>query len=161
MMEWVKMAMIVENGWGLRMALSYAGVEEADAWLKHRGLWLWDGVSEGEKQWALMEATETIDRLYIFSGTCKSEAQALAWPRVGARDAYGEALPELPSEIIQATIDLAYTLAMADVIAIEGHLAKIDKQVMVLAHGKRDEDVLIGHTSKPQVAEAMASLAQE
>lgn len=151
------MAMIVENGWGLRLALSYAGTEEADAWLKHRGLWLWDGVSEGEKQWALMEATETLDRLYIFSGAPLSDQQALEWPRRGARDIYGEELPALPSEIIQATIDLAYTLAMADVIAIDSHVARIDQQLMGLAIGKRDEQALIGHVTKPRVAEAIAT----
>ena len=90
---------------------SYATIAEADAWHADRGRTTWTG-ADAVKEAALRRATTWIDAAFgaRFSGAkTGGRAQSLAWPRTGATDADGVAIPpdEIPVEIKQATYEAA------------------------------------------------------
>lgn len=121
---------------GAANANSYLTLAEANAYFETRiHTALWDAFGEQEK--ALMMATRTIDRLaqpfkYLvpakdaqsayyktrpyWTGTPSTSTQALAWPRVGMFDMNGNAIAEdeIPSELKEATAELAQALITAD-----------------------------------------------
>lgn len=88
---------------------TYASVVECMAYADSRGL-SFDSGADAET--ALRRATTWIDGQYgaRFSGSkTDGRAQALQWPRTGATDAGGFAIPaeEIPVEIVQATCEAA------------------------------------------------------
>ena len=109
----------------------YGSVAAADAYHLARANAAWVG-DEAAKQAALIRASAYIDGKYqsqnscgrwesLFSGTkTGGRAQALQWPRTGASDTEGHAIPadEVPIEIEQA----AYEAALRE-IALPGSLS--------------------------------------
>ena len=98
----------------------YGTVAAADAYHAARANAAWTG-EEPAKQAALLRASAYIDGKYqfqnargrwesLFSGIkTGGRAQALQWPRTGAADNEGSAIPadEIPTEIEQATYEAA------------------------------------------------------
>ena len=98
---------------------SYATVLEADTYFADRiDVAAWTGGSSDQKGQALVTATSEIDGM-DWTGSVVSEAQLLAFPRVGSyydpRLGYWIELPSsVPSRIIIATYELAYHLLNND-----------------------------------------------
>jgi hypothetical protein len=92
------MAFLVETGAGLSGANAYLTLDEADAYFDDRFITTWVG-SAGQKQAAIIKATDYLDATYRWRGTRLTSTQGLAWPRGGAVDSDGltlasDAVPE-------------------------------------------------------------------
>lgn len=90
---------------------SYASLAEADVYHANMGNGAWIG-ADALKEAALRRATRWIDATYRaqFGGVrVNGRGQALEWPRAGAVDAGGYALPidAIPVEIKQAAMEAA------------------------------------------------------
>jgi hypothetical protein len=99
-------------------ANSYATVDEADDYLTLARLHVdanWTGLTEKQKQAALMWAAREID-LLEFVGSLVDKTQALQWPRTGAYAHDGRLVgeDEIPAAVKNAQAELAYFLAQAD-----------------------------------------------
>jgi hypothetical protein len=102
------MPFVVEDGSGLPDATSYASTDFFDNYTDDRGY----AVGTGDTEQALIRATQVLDATYArrFTGTrTNGREQALEWPRSGATDIAGNAIPddEIPIEILEATAELA------------------------------------------------------
>jgi hypothetical protein len=98
----------------------YGNVAAADAYQAARANTAWTG-DDMAKQAALIRASAYIDGKYQFENACGrweslfsgvktgGRAQTLQWPRTGATDNEGSAIPpdEVPNEIEQATYEAA------------------------------------------------------
>lgn len=104
------MALAVETGAGLPDAESYGSVADCAAYAAARGL-AFPASPEAAAEAALRRATAFIDgKRGRFPGFRRmARAQALEWPRIGASDAAGNAVPfdAIPSEIVKATFEAA------------------------------------------------------
>lgn len=106
------MALVLETGAGLPNSNSYATEAMADAYAADRGNTTWTD-SADDKEAALIRATAAIDAQYRgrFAGwRTNNRDQALEWPRADAYDADDNLIDsdEIPTEIIQATIEAAF-----------------------------------------------------
>lgn len=76
------MSIIVEDGTGLMDANSYVSVEYADDYFAMRGNPTWNALSEADKEFALVNATDYIDQRWsCFKGELLNPYQALMFPR--------------------------------------------------------------------------------
>mgnify|MGYP006893286904 CR=1 FL=1 len=105
------MAFVVETGTGSATANSFASEVAADAYHADRGNTAWAAFSPAVKQGYLIAATDYLQNFAVFpwKGTVKTATQALAWPRTGVVETYGQAVADtiVPYKVIQATADLA------------------------------------------------------
>ena len=112
------MALIVEDGTGRSDAESYASVAQADARLAALGMTTWaSNTVTLEREQALRRATEYMEQRYRsqWKGTKLLRAQALSWPRYGAQaDGYSIDSTVVPTDIVNACIDLAFKAAQGD-----------------------------------------------
>lgn len=123
--------LIVEDGTGLADADSYCSREFADAFLAARGLTLWAGMLEDERDQALRRATEHMLRVYRrrWLGYRATTTQALDWPRVDVPmadaavvDGVVPEYPEgtVPAVVQQACAALAFKAAFGDLAPDDG-----------------------------------------
>jgi hypothetical protein len=110
---------VVEDGTGLQNSNSYCDVDTADAYHDDRNNDDWASGAPGDKEGALVRATQYIEGVYRgrWPGTRVKYSQffdnykfqALAWPRWGAYDVEGFPLPfnALPRPLIYATCEAA------------------------------------------------------
>lgn len=101
------MTLIVEDGGGGADATAYADVAYADAYHAARGNAGWAAADVAAREAALTKASDCLDALYRFRGERLHEAQALAWPRVGAADDGGTVLSGVPKAVRRACAELA------------------------------------------------------
>jgi hypothetical protein len=90
----------------------YGTKAEADTYHSDRGNAAWGTAAEGDKDSALIRATEWIDRAFrmAFPGEKTGlRAQEREWPRINAYDDEDELIPddEIPAEILPATYEAA------------------------------------------------------
>jgi hypothetical protein len=100
------MSLITEDGTGLANAESYASVADATAYHAARGNAAWAAASLGNQEIALRQATDYLERRYVYRGTRKTIVQALLWPRVGVYVDYIN-LTWPVTKLTQATCELA------------------------------------------------------
>lgn len=104
------MALVVETGAGLPDAESYGSVADCAVYASARGL-TFAATPAPAAEAALRRATAFIDGYRgRFPGYRRFlRGQAMEWPRVGASDAAGNALPydAIPVEIVRATFEAA------------------------------------------------------
>lgn len=88
--------MTLETTAGATDADSYASIAEADAYFTSRGIAAWTG-SDSLKESALRKGTTYLENQYRdrWKGYRTEQAQALAWPRIGAG---GDARWRVPGE---------------------------------------------------------------
>lgn len=110
------MAFVVEDGTAPVGANSYVPVSFADTYFADRGDTVWDSLSNVDKQFALIKATDYIDRRFgtQFSGFQHYREQELQWPREGACKTNGWWLQsnEIPKELKYATCEYAMQAAL-------------------------------------------------
>ena len=117
------MALFVEDGSGMAAANAYASVAAADGRMTMLGLSNWIDLSNTEKEQAIARATAYMEQAYRgrWSGTRLLRAQALSWPRYGVSvDGYAVASDVVPTEVVNACIDLAFKAAAGDLNADTG-----------------------------------------
>ncbi len=104
------MALVIEDGTGKPNADSYVGVTSADTYALRRRITAWGGLTEEDKESALIQGFDAISQLYgrRFMGRRTNPAQAGVWPREGAyvegRDIASTTVPEA---VKSAQIELA------------------------------------------------------
>ena len=112
------MAFVVEDGTGKSDANSYISVADADAYWADRGTPAeWTAASSGDKEEALVKATDYIDAHYRWIvGTIGSTTQALAWPRNNALDRFGRYYDtdEVPGVVEASACELAQKVLEGD-----------------------------------------------
>lgn len=88
---------------------SFTSISDADSyWTNNSGGTAWASASQSDKEAALRQASQYIDKRYKFIGMhTGSVSQLLAWPRVGAVDKQGRYRSGVPKEIKDATAYLA------------------------------------------------------
>lgn len=113
------MSLVVEDGTGLSNATSLCSVADADAYWAARdtaGAWSQAGVPD--KELALSRASDYVrnQTRYVWYGTKKTYAQTMPWPRTGASERYGQAIPDtvVPFQVKEAVAFLANTALSAD-----------------------------------------------
>lgn len=101
------MAFTPEDGTGLALANSYVTEAFADAYFVDRGNATWAAASSGDKQTALVRATDYIDKRFgiRFKGVKESSDQGLEWPRAGAVDNDGYVFDDVPRNLEKATCE--------------------------------------------------------
>lgn len=131
---------------GADNANSYVDVDDADEYHDaHLYASTWNDASATQKTQGLLWATRLIDATYAFVGELASQDQALRWPRAAAFDRDGRLLAndEIPTELEQATAELARHLITADRTAPES----VDLAVKRVKAGSIEVDYVNG-TSK-------------
>lgn len=107
------MALIVEDGTGVPGADSYSAAATITAYWAARPqrpeAVAWAAATDAVKDGAAREATQYLDAVFgnYYRGTRASYDQGRLWPRSDALDDAGEALPDLPGEIVAATCELS------------------------------------------------------
>lgn len=95
------MAFTPEDGTGLADANSYSDVATADSYFADRNNAAWAALTTGNKQAALIAATDYIDAVFgaFFRGVPVSETQALCFPR--------DEFTGIPANLKKATAEYA------------------------------------------------------
>lgn len=107
------MSLIVEDGAGIAGAESYASVAAISAYWAGRSTRgeaaAWAAADQAAQEAAAREATQYLDAVYgsYYRGMRAGYEQGLLWPRTGALDLAGRALPALPAELVTAVCELA------------------------------------------------------
>lgn len=100
------MTLVVEDGTGLSNSDAFASASEIAAYLGDLGYASFSGASAADQETAIRRASIWLTRSFLWRGLpLQGRAQALAWPRVGAVDYYGQeiASDSVPREIFEAT----------------------------------------------------------
>lgn len=104
------MSLTVEDGTAKTSANSYASVATFLGYWAERNVDLSDEEVEALEA-ALLKACQYIDTRYHgrWKGRRYTEAQAMAWPRIGARDSDGYPIPEtaIPTRLVHAACEYA------------------------------------------------------
>lgn len=111
------MTLITEDGTGLSTAESFASVAAADTRLAAQGMTNWATLTTTEKEQALRRSTAFMEQSYRgrWKGTRLLREQALSWPRYGSQaDGWYVPSTEVPVEVVNACIDLAFKAAAGD-----------------------------------------------
>lgn len=117
------MTLTVEDGAGVSGAESYASVAAIDAyWAARTHLAFattWAAGGAPAKEGAAREASAYVDAIWgaFYRGTRSGYLQGLMWPRTGAMNAAGYALPDLPPELVAAVCELAGRAILAPLVA--------------------------------------------
>ena len=115
--------LIIENGKMPDGANTYAGLDEADAYLSGRGLAAWAEADIASRSAALLRAADVLNS-YAWRGNTAAPGRVMAWPRSGMAYAGGEAVPadRVPVRVVQAQCELAGAMIGGDT-----PLAAVDK----------------------------------
>ncbi len=108
------MTFVVETGSGSSTANSYASTAAADAYASDRGLTDWAALTTGNKEIALVKATDYIEATYrtAWQGYRVSGTQALSWPRSDVFvDEFAVAANIVPTAVVNACIEMALRAA--------------------------------------------------
>ena len=99
------MAFVPEDGTGLAEANSYCAVAFADSYFADRGNALWAAATTGNKEVALIKATDYIEGRFgdRFVGDKATTEQALQWPRINS----DFASDVIPTNLKKATAEYA------------------------------------------------------
>lgn len=106
------MSFIAEDGTGLTDANSFISVEYADAYFSDRGNAVWEDLDEGQKETALVAATDYIIMRFglKLSGRITYTVQALPFPRSYS---YSDEIGSVPVALKKATAEYALRASQA------------------------------------------------
>lgn len=115
-----QMPLVVERGEAIANAQSYASVQEYLGFIEMQ--FFKDTGCEPDEckiERALTTAASMLTDRFDWNGCKRRHTQALAWPRDGAVDCEGRCIPccEVPRQIIEANIILAYQLISGEISA--------------------------------------------
>ena len=123
------MPFLAETGDGLADANSYSDITFADDHHSLRGNALWGTFDDGEKQAALVRATDYIDKRFgsVFRGRKLQRQQALEWPRLNAYDDDDFWLDGIPRNLQKATVEYALRALIYNTLAPDAIRAAPDQ----------------------------------
>ena len=142
------MPLIVEDGTLPAGANSFAGLAEADAYHAARLTEAWaGGVTDTQKEAALIRASDWLNRKVRWAGTKVSRPQRMAWPRLGVATREG-AIPadEIPAQVIDACCELAGFFIEQD------YLAPLDRGGDIASLGVDVISIAYKDTAPPETA---------
>lgn len=111
------LSFVVETGSGSTTATSYVSQATADDFIElNKHEMDWSGLSDAQRQNALMRATLILDDNMDWYGSMAVSNQALQWPRLGVFDKYGFEIDSktIPTWLKYATAELARMLNKED-----------------------------------------------
>jgi hypothetical protein len=111
------MPLIAEDGTGLANANSYVTWDIIEVFAEERSWSDWATATDEAKEIAILDATIYLDTSYLWKGSIKLEAQALAWPRESVFDREGRELAGVPQRIKDACCELARMKLTAALVA--------------------------------------------
>lgn len=103
------MAFVVEDGTGKSDATAYVTTAYVDTHHSDRAREEWEVASAGNKQSAIIRATDYLDQRFgrKFTGSKISGDQALEWPRASAYDLDGHIFQDIPVQLQKACSEYA------------------------------------------------------
>ena len=109
------MAVNVEDGTGLTDSNSFVSLTDATSYHEARGQdTAWAAISSDKREDLLVQATDFLndEMMFPWRGTRKTTEQALAWPRSGVQERYGQSVGDsvVPTRVANATAELALIL---------------------------------------------------
>lgn len=119
------MDFIIEDGTGLSTATSYVSIAYVDDFIEFQNIHSeWFDMTDSEKQYRIIQATEYVDNLLIWTSKLKNLEQALSWPREQFEDKQGRTVSadSVPTRIKQAVALTTYVGTTVDDIYDEGAL---------------------------------------
>ena len=129
------MSFVVETGAGLSNANSYASVASADAYNSDRGYTDWAALTTGEKETALIRATDYLEATYreAWKGYRVKATQALSWPREAVVvDTFQIANNIVPGVVVNACIEMARKTLTYDQLIIDQQQRVVREKVDVI-----------------------------
>ena len=110
---------------------SYLSVADADTYWSDRNNSTWSAASDAEKEAALLEATQYLDKAYRWRGEHPgSSTQLLAWPRNNVVDEQGRTRTGIPQEIKDATAELALEALGGRLVPVQDHGGAVKSQTV-------------------------------
>ncbi len=93
------------------MTDSYLDAAAARDWCAQRGISRFDAIEAPLQPKLLLQASEWIDRQFVFAGKKLAPNQLRAWPREAVFDNEGDAITGIPELVIAAVVELTILLA--------------------------------------------------
>lgn len=103
--------MVVENGEGLQNSNSYVDVTFADTYFSTRGVTTWVTLTQEQKEFALINASDYIDSAFDWNGIKKSYEQSMRFPRKNLVDSDGYDVEGIPTVLKEAVCECANKLS--------------------------------------------------
>lgn len=103
--------MIVEDGTGLINSNSYVDLDFADNYFSARGKTEWSALTEEQKEFALVNATDYIDSAFDWNGRKAKYEQALRFPREKLVDVDGYEVVGIPANLKEAVTECALKIS--------------------------------------------------
>ena len=160
------MSIVVETGQGVAGSESYAATATIDAYWAartHNALYTtWSAVSNttAKKEGAAREASAYLDATFgaYYRGQRRGRVQGLMWPRSNAKDEAGYSLPDLPSEIVTATCELAARALSAPLAADIDLGARVKSQTKKVGPIEKTTEYFDGGSEATKTSYGMVSL---
>ena len=152
------MSLTVETGSGVAGAEAYATIAAISAyWTKRAHMTLattWGAATDAQKEGAAREASAYLDATFgaYYQGQRRGRVQGLMWPRSNAKDEAGYSLPDLPSEIVTATCELAARALSAPLAADIDLGARVKSQTKKVGPIERTVEYFDGGTQATQTS---------
>lgn len=103
--------MVVENGTGFENSDSYVDLDFANNYFSARGNEAWTSLTDYQKEYALVCATDYVDTTYDWNGVKKNYKQALRFPREKLVDIDGYKVEGIPVNLKQAVCECAVKIS--------------------------------------------------
>ena len=158
------MSLTVETGAGIQGAEAYATTAAISAyWTKRAHMTLattWGAATDPQKEGAAREASAYLDATFgaYYRGQRRGRVQGLMWPRSNAKDEAGYSLPDLPSEIVTATCELAARALSAPLAADIDLGARVKSQTKKVGPIEKTTEYFDGGAEATKTSYGMVSL---
>ena len=158
------MTLSVETGDGIQGAEAYASIATIGAyWTKRSHMALattWSAATDAQKEGAAREASTYLDATFgaFYRGARRGRLQGLLWPRSDAKDEAGYSLPDLPSEIVTATCELAARALSAPLAADIDLGARVKSQTKKVGPIEKTTEYFDGGSEATKTSYGMVSL---
>lgn len=129
------MEFIVEDGTGLSTATSYVSLSYVDDYIEFQNIDSeWFDMDDEEKEYRVIQATEYVDNLLIWTSSLENLTQALNFPRKSFNDRQGRTIPTgaVPDKIKKA-------VALAVYVGVSGDLYDEGALLSSETYGKASE----------------------
>jgi hypothetical protein len=118
------MPIVVEDGTGLSNSNAYIGVSFVNNYLLGEPLTVWQGLTETEKETAIITACRYVDNVFNWMGQRKTLEQGLNWPRDNV-EWQGFEISGIPKQLEQACAECV----SLDITGAELYSTSNDKEV--------------------------------
>jgi hypothetical protein len=112
------MSLIIEDGTGLTTSESYVSVADATTYHANFGNDAWTNIDPVTQEIFLRKATRDLDAIYgtSYLSSMLTKTQSLLWPRTVYNNRDGVSISGIPTQLKNATAELALLNATVDVL---------------------------------------------